>query len=76
MSVDWEYLYRCDEGRITKLEADLAEESRQADEAVDSVVAKVKWYHAELEERDITIKALRHCLAWKPRTQKAERSET
>ena len=59
--------------RIADLEEDLAEESRQADEAVDSVVAKVKWYHEKLEEKDVTIKALRHLLAWPKRTQKAER---
>ena len=33
---------------IAALEADLAIESKDADGAVDSVVAKVKWYHKEL----------------------------
>jgi len=60
--------------RIAELEADLAEESRQADEAVDSVVAKVKWYHGELGEKDATIRALRSLLAWPGRRQKAERT--
>jgi len=34
--------------RIAKLEADLAVEAADADSAVDSVVAKVKWYHEKL----------------------------
>jgi len=58
------------------LRSDLEAEVKDADAAVDSVVAKVKWYHAELEEKDVTIKALRFLLAWKPRAQRVERSET
>jgi len=61
------------EAENKQLRSDLEAEARDADSAVDSVVAKVKWYHEKLEEKDVTIKALRHLLAWPKRTQKAER---
>lgn len=80
MTTEMEAFAACG-ARIAKLEAenellrsDLEAECKDADTAVDSVVASVKRYHAELEEKDITIKALRFLLAWKPRAQREELS--
>ena len=52
--------FRCAEkahARIAELEADLVAEAADADSAVDSVVANVKWYHEKLKKAEAELEA-------------------